>query len=659
MKQIYLFLLIGFLYAFTADAQAPRRVLVEDFTQASCPPCAVLNPAYHAILFTPGNETKSSLLCYQTSWPGVDPMNSHNPTEVASRVSYYGVQYVPYSVADGGRTEAGDSLFHDNIGAFAQSVIDERAAVTSPIELTVNHDLRVKLDSVTITVSAKNVSATDLPDVYTLQTVLIEKTITFGNPPGSNGERNFYSVMRKMIPNASGTKLGGLAAGATKDFSFTIAIPTYIYSLRNLGAIAFVQNTSKKEIMQSAESLPKPLPAGSTFLDLEATSEVIGYTGWCDPNVTFKVNYLNAGTDSIKTISIDLILNNIKSGATKIDTVNLAAGGTAVHEFKNINLKAGTKNLLNFRINNVNGSNGKEMDKLNQTSANKELLSLLLTPYATEMHEDFEVPARGTLPPNSYYDNKKTALRVFPANQAWVGGPDQIGGYGNSQFSLWWEFFAAPDNVEVDFMYDKLDLTNSTNTHLTLTRAFAQLNNEPTRLTIDASRDCGITWTTVYLKEGSDLANVAPRPFNYWVPLAHEWVSDTVSMTDFDGAPEVIIRLRGFNPPGGSNFMYLDDINIAQLVVGTKDFGILSGLNVYPNPASDLISVVIESKEAAEATIQLYDMHGKAVGVLGTDVSLREGVNVKSYNVNQYQPGLYSLKISTGKGVINTMISIH
>lgn len=657
MKQFYLFLVLGLLIALKTEAQAPRRVLVEEFTQASCPPCAAYNPKFHGIIFSPGNETKVGLLCYQVSWPGSDPMNAQNATEVANRVSYYGVNAVPDCVEDGGTTETATAIFHGNIADFTQSMINNRAKVTSPIELTVDHTLMTKLDSVTINVTAKNVSANDLADNYTLQTVLIEKTIQFATPPGTNGELEFFSVMRKMIPNSSGTKLGGLKAGETKTFSFTIVIPSYIYSLRNLGAVAFVQNTTKKEIMQSAESYPKPLPAGATFLDLNASAEVLGYTGLCDPGVSLKVQLNNYGTDSIKTVSLDLLLNNLKQGTTKIDTVNLPGGASTTYEYKNINLKAG-KNLVNFRVNNVNGANNKDIDKLNHAGANKILYNVATTPYATEMHEGFAVSARGVFPPNCYADNT-SSMSVFPADKAYFAATDEVGGFGNSPFSLFWDFYFGPPDTEVKIFWDKLNLSNSTNTTLTLSRAFAQLGNEPTRFIVEASKDCGANWTIVYQKEGAELASVAPVPGNYFAPLAGEWAQDKVSMKDFDGAPEVLIRLRGYNPPSGSNLMFIDDINIASEPLSTQDAGILTGLKVYPNPVHNELNVQINSNQVAKATIQLFDMNGKAIGILGQNIELREGVNVKSFKVDSYNPGLYNLKITTDKGVRNTTVSIH
>src|SRR5436190_1980734 len=95
-----LFTLITFIaLCSVALAQTQRMVLTEEFTQASCPPCASANPTYNAMC--DANPTKLIGLHYQVSWPGSDPMNAENATQVATRVSYYGVSGVPDSKLDG------------------------------------------------------------------------------------------------------------------------------------------------------------------------------------------------------------------------------------------------------------------------------------------------------------------------------------------------------------------------------------------------------------------------------------------------------------------------------------------------------------------------------------------------------------------------------
>src|SRR5258706_16343823 len=77
MKKIFT-LIVSVIFVYTLSyGQSQRLVLCEEFTQASCPPCAAQNPAYNTLLNA--NPTKVVAIKHQTSWPGVDPMNAQNP----------------------------------------------------------------------------------------------------------------------------------------------------------------------------------------------------------------------------------------------------------------------------------------------------------------------------------------------------------------------------------------------------------------------------------------------------------------------------------------------------------------------------------------------------------------------------------------------------
>ena len=65
--------------SFMGFSQSQRTVFIEEFTQASCPPCETTTPALNAVIET--NAEKIVQIRYQTSWPGVDPMNADNPTK--------------------------------------------------------------------------------------------------------------------------------------------------------------------------------------------------------------------------------------------------------------------------------------------------------------------------------------------------------------------------------------------------------------------------------------------------------------------------------------------------------------------------------------------------------------------------------------------------
>src|SRR5437763_16692955 len=127
MKKILLLAACA-LFVTHAFPQTQRMVLSEEFTQASCPPCASANPTYNAMC--DANPTKLIGLHYQVSWPGSDPMNAENAAQVATRVSYYGVTGVPDSKLDG------VDVYPSSL---TQAQIDAEYAVASPFTLTATH----------------------------------------------------------------------------------------------------------------------------------------------------------------------------------------------------------------------------------------------------------------------------------------------------------------------------------------------------------------------------------------------------------------------------------------------------------------------------------------------------------------------------------------
>jgi hypothetical protein len=199
-KSLYLISLLVVL-SFTVFGQSKRLVLFEEFTQASCGPCASQNPAFDKLLVA--NAAKCISVKYHTSWPGSDVMYNHNKTESAARVTFYGVSGVPYAVLD--KTPVAGSNYLGAPANTTQAMIDEAYAVTSPFDLFINQKLSSGNDSIFVTVLGRATAAVAADMV--LQCVVIEKHIQFTTAPGSNGEKDFYNVMKKMLPSSSGTKL--------------------------------------------------------------------------------------------------------------------------------------------------------------------------------------------------------------------------------------------------------------------------------------------------------------------------------------------------------------------------------------------------------------------------------------------------------------------
>ncbi|MCC9134962.1 T9SS type A sorting domain-containing protein [Pontibacter silvestris] len=66
-------------------------------------------------------------------------------------------------------------------------------------------------------------------------------------------------------------------------------------------------------------------------------------------------------------------------------------------------------------------------------------------------------------------------------------------------------------------------------------------------------------------------------------------------------------------------------------------------LQVYPNPATTKLNVIITSKVTGPATVQLFDLQGKLVS--SKDIELKEGVNELEQSLQSLSTGIYILRL--------------
>jgi thiol-disulfide isomerase/thioredoxin len=253
MKKLFTLFAIGLIATLTSNlsAQSQRFVLSEEFTQASCGPCASQNPAFNALL--QANEDKIIAIKYQTSWPGVDPMNADNPTEVQNRVDLYGVNGVPMATVDGSLIANDCSAYEGAPACLNQADIDAAYSIPSSFDITVTAGLENGILDVTTNLTCTQ----DVSGNYKLFVVLIEKVIEWGTPPGSNGEVVFYNVMKKFLPDVSGIDIpGSWNNGDNNAYEESLSIGELnVYSMGELAVIAFIQDSDTKEILQAGAAM--------------------------------------------------------------------------------------------------------------------------------------------------------------------------------------------------------------------------------------------------------------------------------------------------------------------------------------------------------------------------------------------------------------------
>ena len=245
----------------TTAYAVPRTMLLETFTNTSCGPCAGNNPVVHQFMTAYGPALTVGVQ-YHVNWPGAsDPFYLLTSTEVGTRRTYYGVNAVPSNFADGGVTAS------SSYGALEASASD-RLLTDSPFALTVQHAVVGGQVNVTVTVNA--VGTVPAGSLH-LQVALVETEVHYVSAPGSNGEKDFYNSMRRMMPDANGTTLV-IAHGEQKVFNLSTPVVSQ-WNTANIRAVAWIQQDATKEVLQAGSSIPRP--AYACFFGAREAADVL------------------------------------------------------------------------------------------------------------------------------------------------------------------------------------------------------------------------------------------------------------------------------------------------------------------------------------------------------------------------------------------------
>ena len=627
MKNIVSTLLVC-LFSVAAFGQN-RLVLVEHFTQASCGPCASQNPALKTLL--DANATKVVALKYQTSWPGVDPMNAANPTEAAARVQYYGVTGVPNSVMDGSGPGSPGTIV-------TTTTINNRYNTAAPLNLSASHQWTAGYDSIQIGVYVANAGtatvASGAAGSLKLHVAVIEEDINYPSAPGSNGETVFYQVMRKMVPDASGTTMAdSWTAGQTQMFVFKVAAPSYLANLNKVAVVAFIQDNSNKSVLNAARTSVQTI-AGLPDIGLNAFTAAT--PGLCNGTTTPMVTIKNEGSLAITSASVAYAING-GTPVTQNWTGSLSAGATAVVTFPQVTLPAGTNSLV-ATVSSPNGTG--DVNGMNNMSAPLIAAVLNNTPTPAPYSEGMESTSFNSIPAGHVLlYNTATKPLVTVVSKAQVNGlPQELGGYGQSAKSLMVDFFTMQTGSQASIITPKVSGITA-NHKLYFNHAYASYAGEADGLKVFVSSNCGATWTNVYDKSGTALATAANSTSRFF-PQPTQWYPNTISLSQYAGQ-ELIVKFE-CNSAYGNN-LWLDNFWINTAALGEEEIQAAQA-KLYPNPARDAVKVSLQVSEAGEALVEVINLNGQTV--IAQTASVEAGMQSIDLNVADLANGVYTVKIA-------------
>jgi Outer membrane protein Omp28/Secretion system C-terminal sorting domain len=664
MKKNLLFLLflIPSLMLF-AQSKTPTTVLIEEFTNASCGPCAAQNPDFHTLL---SKNTKNVVsIKWQTAFPGVDPMNASNKTEIAARTSYYNITGVPTAVING--TTPGDDYANGagewqvSLGGYEggpygynQAVLDFATAQPVTVGVQTNHTLNAAKDSIFITVKVNNTGTAQIGNTdLKLQVALLEQSISFPVAPGTNGEKVFYGVVRKSYPTVSGTTIDSVGANNSRTYTFKAKLPTYIYDKAQLAVVAFVQNNTSKEVFNSAISYP----IGSVDASLNITSAK-GPKTLCDKNeISVQGEITNGGTIAIDSLEAVVSFNGVASITKKIKT-KIDAGKTVPVDFGTATLPYGAT-LVKIEIKNFN-KNAVDFNSFNNF---REQSFTVIPAVATsaEIKQDFEAVASGKQAPNTLFLDRYTTCTVVDKTVN-TAATAKLGAYAKSNKSFRFDIWGAMASrvSEGRLVFYKIDLTKAKKPNLKFSWAYAQYEDPQTPATNDSleifvSKDCGENFESIWMKSGEDLKTITPKSTVFF-PTATQWATDSVSLDQFAGKNDIMVMFQCHSDFG--NNMFIDDITAAgKPIVGTNDIFENNAVSVYPNPMSEEASIEISTASNVEVGVKFFNVMGQQVAT--RNYGKMSGKNILPFVAGSLPNGIYTVHVQMGDKLATQKVTIQ
>ncbi len=220
------------------NAQVPKKVVVEHFTNTKCSVCASRNPGFYTNFNAQSGVIH--LAIHPSSPYAACVLSMHNPSENDGRTNYYGVYGgTPVLVISG-------SVIPTSTNYTLSSMFSPFLGQTSPASIKIRQT-KFGTDSIRSTIIIKTM-ATHMLSNLKLFVALAEDTITY---TGSNGEPKHYNVFRKSYTGTSGISII-LPPVIGDSVVYTKSSPSNVaWNFARIQTIAILQDGTSKAVVQS------------------------------------------------------------------------------------------------------------------------------------------------------------------------------------------------------------------------------------------------------------------------------------------------------------------------------------------------------------------------------------------------------------------------
>ena len=534
-------------------SQIQRMVLAEESTSSTCWPCGQQNPAFDALL--DANSDIVTSIKYHVWWPapGNDPMYLANIEDNTARTNYYGINSVPRAVLDG-------NFFNGQPATVSQAMLNLAADEPTVFSVQIQHELSPEEDMIYVTTLIQ--SDGEASGALAAHTGVIEKHIAFASPPGSNGEKDFYNVMKKLLPNSIGADLPTEWEAGDYVILQNSWLLSDIYDISEIGVVGWVQDRGSKDVYQAANSTTAPLtPAYASDAEL--------------------LNIINVPSTNCSGV-ISPVLEIRNNGSTEL-----------------------TSAVIEYSV------NGGETQTYNW-SGNLEFLEtdeVLLEEMTFDVMDENSFEVNITTINDGADDYTKNNMTVHVISRA----ANVTGTIG-----LWLLLDDHPEETTWEIKNSNGEIVQEGGPYETSGQKFETINV--------STSDC--YEFIIYDAGGNGLEYYA---------LVY-------------GNQEIAFEGGAFGSMERNEFGY--DL------VGIDEPEAYSDMQVFPNPASDLVNVSFYLPESSEVVISVVDMVGKQVfrNEVGTETF---GPRQYQVNTSDLQSGFYFIRVEIGNDTHVQKISIQ
>ncbi|GAB4378078.1 MAG: hypothetical protein Kow0075_07560 [Salibacteraceae bacterium] len=659
-----------------------RAPVLEEFTGVNCVYC----PDGHRIA-QDLKETISNSVLINIHAGGYAPTNPpfrtpfNEPIDDQSGVAGYPAGTVNRDNSIAGvtyQTSGGSAMSRGYFGTAFSQVATENTPVNVAIDASFNETTM----ELTLLVEVYYTGTTDSVDYLNIG--LLQSNVK-GPQTGAelfypemmyaDGDYNHNHMLRNLLTGQWGWELYPTGPGFFWDTTITYTLPSTLYGLatswKDMEVFAFVADTHH-DIFTGVSQWLYP---ESDFWDLSTTTSNTSADGFCASSTDVEVEVTNDGNEAITAFDLRYAVNG---GTVQTESFSgTLSPGASTTVSLSVNLSPGVNSIVFEKLSNVKGSSGQDL--YNPTAKafleKPDDITIVSVEDGADplFTEDFEDETVGDWPSDLYvYQTLGTYPIVLNQNYAsWITNP--VGGHGKSEQSLW--FPLGYSSVAVGSVHsvitDNFDFSKLHDPVLKYSYAYSSLTaSDNSVVKVELSKDCGVTWKTIYSKIGSEINTAGVNGTNIVIPSADQWDDVEIDLKDYSGQAQVMFKFS--ITKGNTNTYYIDDINVNGYVeteVDGQTVYILDGdtfelhgdeywplsveemassnIAVYPNPSAGVVTV---QGATPNTTVSVFDLRGRLVysqTLVGNTVDL-----------SNLETGIYTLVLNQEEGQHTVRLNI-